>query len=158
MSQSRKNNELPQRDFPLSRFAFRDPLKNASNGRALVVEPHQDGDYVLIRVPALQQRGTVQFAYILHAKPERQRMALESPRHGERRSSDIQDDLPRKLPELPKNGEPIFSHAERHVRIVGALQFHLDDGSVRGLADHVRAQGPDFRQFDVMPSLDHKTG
>ena len=145
MSQSRKNNELPQRDFPLSRLALRDPLKNTANGRALVVEPHQDGDYVLIRVLALQQRGTVQFAYIHRAEIELQRVAFETLRHGERRSSDIQDDLPRKLPELPVNGERIFSHAKRHVPIVGALQFHLDDGSVRGLADHVRPQGPDLR-------------
>jgi hypothetical protein len=78
--------------------------------------------------------------------------------HTQQRLAYIQQNLVREPSEQPKDSQGVLSHAQRHGRLVPALQFQVDEIAFSRLAEEIQAQVLDLRQFHIQPFFDRCAG
>jgi hypothetical protein len=70
---------------------------------------------------------------------------------------DIQNDLLGEPAKPAIDCQSVLRHAKRHVPVISALQFEVNEVPIGRFSDQVCPQTANLRQFHIMPAFDRET-
>src|ERR1022692_4849981 len=98
-----------------------------------------NSNYIIADRVAFQQAVAIQRANVDQAGLEQHVGTAQLALHSQLRFAHVQHHWARESTEQPKAAQAVFGHAQRHRRIVAALQLHVDQTAVGSLAEKVQA-------------------
>lgn len=138
-AQSRKNHQLSHCLCSPRRFLFRYPAKNSANALAAVGPAREDRYYSIARKRAVAEFRAIQFSDIDQAEMVVKRGQFHPVDHAHGCGTDVNDDLNGEVLVKPPGVDAITQHADCDGRVIGALQFEVDQLAGIGFGKQVEA-------------------